>query len=52
MGLIRIPGGGWWEFEGEDPPGVIFTSSDQGGDHETVRALLRLVDDADDQQER
>lgn len=46
MGLIRIPGG-WFEFDGEEPPGFFFTSPDEGGDPDTVRQLLSLVDDAD-----
>lgn len=44
MGLIRIPGG-WFEFEGEEPPGLVFTSPDEGEDPDTARWLLRLVDD-------
>lgn len=47
MGLIAIPGG-WWEFEGEEPPGLVFTLPDEGGDPDTVRALLRVVDDSPD----
>ncbi len=49
MGLIGIPGGGWWEFEGEEPPGFVFTSSVEGGEPDTVRALLLLVDDPQEQ---
>lgn len=45
MGLIRIPGG-WFEFEGEEPPGFVVTSHDEGGDPSAVRQLLGLVDDA------
>jgi hypothetical protein len=47
VGLIKIPGG-WWEFEGDEPPGMFFASPDEGGDPDTVRTLLRLVDDAHD----
>jgi hypothetical protein len=46
VGLIRIPGG-WFEFEGEEPPGLVFTSHDESRDPDAVRQLLRLVDDAD-----
>jgi hypothetical protein len=44
VSLVQIPGG-WWAFEGDEPPGMVFTSPDEGGDPDTVRQLLRLVDD-------
>jgi hypothetical protein len=46
VGVIKTPGG-WFEFPGEEPPGRWFTSPDEGGDPETVRQLLGLVDDAE-----
>ncbi|MGH8965442.1 MAG: hypothetical protein ACRDXB_08965 [Actinomycetes bacterium] len=36
MSYVRFPGG-WWVFEGDDPPGYVFMSSDAGGDPDTVR---------------
>jgi hypothetical protein len=47
VGLVQIESG-WWEFEGDEPPGVIFCRPDQGGDPDSVRAILRVVATDDD----
>jgi hypothetical protein len=46
-----IPGG-WWEFEGDEAPGLVVTSSGVVvGDPDAARSLLRLVD-ADERDRR
>lgn len=47
MGVIRTASG-WWEFEGDEPPGVFFARPDEGGGPDAVRAVLRIVDDIPD----
>ncbi|MGH8967481.1 MAG: hypothetical protein ACRDXB_19430 [Actinomycetes bacterium] len=45
MGVIDLPGGGWWEFEGEEPPGFVATRADEDGDPDSTRQVLRAVGD-------